>query len=590
MKIRWQGLIGFVVVSTLIFAGWYIFADGIIRRAIERAGTEAVGAMVELEDADLTLFPLGLTLTGLEVTNPDEPMTNAVEVKRIAFLIDPGRALERKVIVEELTADGIRFNTPRERSGAVDTALERASAGVKEKAEEVFAMPSFDLPDIRAVLSKEGLKSLELAEALKRDIEADRKRWEGEMKGLLDKEKIASYKQRIEKLKGSKSGGVAGLIGGAAEAKKLQEEISGEIERARKLNTELQQGIKSYKARIEEARKAPSEDIKRLKEKYSLTPEGLSNISRNLFGARLGGSVDKGLGWYRRLAPYLGGGIEKVGGKEVVRPVRMKGVNVRFTEREPTPEFLIRKAALSVSIPAGEIAGTVRDITPDQKIIGRPLTFDFSGEKLEGLDSIKLSGALDHSDPTNISDTASFDMKGLRLEKRELSVSKELPLVLETATADLTIDAGFKGEAMDTAIKAAFGSVRVDAAVGADAGKVAKAFGEAIEGIRKFGVEAVVSGTIDDHKLSVSTDLDRVLKKALGKFVKDQAAGFEKELKAGILAKTDGPLGEMLKSYGGVESLGGESAGRLKQGDGLMEELAGGATGGILPGGVKLPF
>ena len=137
--IRWPGVIAFAVITALLAAVWWLLVDGLIECAIERAGTQAVGAKVELAAADLTLFPLGLTLNGLEVTDPDAPMTNAVEVQRISFLMDGLNLLRRKVLVNEMTVDGVRFGTPRKTSGAIG----KQEPGVVQKiASTRFVLPS----------------------------------------------------------------------------------------------------------------------------------------------------------------------------------------------------------------------------------------------------------------------------------------------------------------------------------------------------------------------------------------------------------------------------------------------------------------
>ena len=98
--IRWRGLVAFVIISAVVSVFWFFLIDRIIERYIEKAGTSIVGAKVELEKADLSLFPMGLTLTGLQVTDPGSPMRNAVEAERIAFLMDAVNLLMRKVTID----------------------------------------------------------------------------------------------------------------------------------------------------------------------------------------------------------------------------------------------------------------------------------------------------------------------------------------------------------------------------------------------------------------------------------------------------------------------------------------------------------
>jgi hypothetical protein len=117
--IRWKGLIFFFCFAVLFSLIWFVFAPIFVERMIEKYGTDIVGAKVELDDADLTLSPLGFVLKHLQITNPDEPMTNAVEIADIGFSLDGLNLLRRKVIIDEMNLDQAQINTPREKSGAI---------------------------------------------------------------------------------------------------------------------------------------------------------------------------------------------------------------------------------------------------------------------------------------------------------------------------------------------------------------------------------------------------------------------------------------------------------------------------------------
>ncbi|MBW2331494.1 MAG: hypothetical protein JRF30_11405 [Deltaproteobacteria bacterium] len=111
--VRWQGLIAFVVVVIVVMGVWFFVVDSAIEAVIEKTGTHVVGAKVELEDADLSISPLGLSLTGLQVTNPDEPMSNAVQVDRMSLLVEGAKLFRRKVIVKDLERDPGQFRGDR---------------------------------------------------------------------------------------------------------------------------------------------------------------------------------------------------------------------------------------------------------------------------------------------------------------------------------------------------------------------------------------------------------------------------------------------------------------------------------------------
>jgi len=140
--IRWQGFVAFLCVTISIFLIWVLVVDPIVKRVIENSGTKIVGAKVELEKADLSIFPIGLTLFGLQVTDPDEPMKNAVEIVRIAGTIDSLQLLRRKVIINEMSVDGVRFGTQRIRSGAISKKTEKD--GKDKKKDSIPGLPVMD--------------------------------------------------------------------------------------------------------------------------------------------------------------------------------------------------------------------------------------------------------------------------------------------------------------------------------------------------------------------------------------------------------------------------------------------------------------
>ncbi len=46
-------------------------------------------------------------------------MKNAIEAARISMALDSGMLLRRKVIISEMSLDGIQLNTARKTSGAI---------------------------------------------------------------------------------------------------------------------------------------------------------------------------------------------------------------------------------------------------------------------------------------------------------------------------------------------------------------------------------------------------------------------------------------------------------------------------------------
>lgn len=588
--IRWWGVIVFALFTACISVFWLVFADALVKCSIERTGTALVGARVELDGADLSLFPLGLKLTGLQVTNPEEPMTNAVSAASVSMLIDGVNIFRRKVVVDEMSVEGVRLNTPRKTSGAISRRPETEKKRDWGRVLHRFPLPSLEVPEVREILAGETLESQKLIEGLRTEMNQDAAKFEGELKGLIDKEKLAGYRARFEKIKdaGKAGGGVGGMLGATSEFLSLQKDIKAELEKIDAVKGGLGGVIDTYKKKIDEAGKAPFKDIDRIKRKYGLTPEGFSNISRALLGPAVASRIDSALVWYSRLSPVVEKAVMmRSDGVKVEKPIRGSGVNVRFPERNPMPDFLIRKAALSVEIPAGDISGRVNNVTDDQAVLGSPTTFRFSGERLKGLKLLKLAGEVNRVVPAKPKDTVEANIKGYRVEGFELARGSAFPLTLKQALMDIDFSALVKGADVDASLQAGFSSVEMVPGK-KELGTVERAVASALSGVGGFKLKASVAGVLPDYDLKLSSDLDGVLKGAVGKVVADQAAQFEKRLRAEVLDRTEGPLKELGGSFAGLESIKKELGVRSGLTDKLLEEIGEASMGGIkIP---KLPF
>ena len=582
--VRWPGLLAFLVVVLLVVGVWLLVVDSVIKRTIKTAGTKLVGAMVDLEAVDLSLFPLGLTLTGLQVTNPDAPMTNAVQVDRIAFLMDGPNLLRRKLIIEEMAVEGVRLNTLRRTSGAVAPQETAPSAPGKASGTQ-FTLPSFTVPDVREILARETLPSLKSIQSLRADIQDQKERWQKQLAELPGKAKLEDYKQRLEAAKSAGRGGLGGIVGGAGELMAIQKDIRSDLDRIMTAKRNFEDTQASLRKRVDEAARAPQEELRRLTDKYSLSPQALTNLGGNLLGGAIAEWTARSLRWYEKLKPFLERKAERRNEVEVVKPLRGKGVDVRFKERAPLPDFLIRTAHVGLETQAGAVTGRLRQITPDQDILGVPLTFGFAGEKLKGLRSVKLDGELNHVDRSKPRDVAHLSTSGYRIKDLSLSENEDWPLALKEALGDLELRTELRGEALDATLTAALQSVQMTTGVKGDAGPVAKALAAALPSVRGLHLEARVAGTLKEYDVHLSTDLDRVLKDAVGKQLQEQMARVEGELKAAIAEQVAKPLADLRASLGGLDGIGAELAARLNQASGLTKETKGGGLGGL-----KLPF
>jgi uncharacterized protein (TIGR03545 family) len=584
--IRWQGLVAFLGVIISICLIWALIVDPVVKRIIEKTGTKIVGAKVELKKADLSLFPVGLTLFGLQVTDPDEPMKNAVEIGRIAGTVDSLQLMRRKVIVNEMSVEEVRFGTQRIRSGAISKKSEKD--GKEKKKSSIPGLSMAKMPDIKEILAKENLQTFQLIQSVRADIEGKKELWSKNIAGLPGKEKIDGYRKRIEALKGAKgSKDIGGILGSAGDAQTLYRDIQADLDLLQKSQKELNTALANYKDQIAKIEKAPQDDIRRLSEKYGFSTQGLANMSRFFIEPGITAWVDKGLYWKARLEPLVKRAGEKKGNAEVVKPLRAKGSDVRFKEKEPLPDFLIRVAKVSVQLPMGDFSGAVKNITPDQNILGQPLMFAFSGEKLSGVRSVRFDGAVNRVSPDSPKDSINLRLDDYKIKAESISQDSSLPLTLEKGDADIDLKAVLAKGFIDATVSANLQGVHISAGgTGAESG-IGRAVSSALSGVSSVGVNARIKGPTDNYQMQISSNLDDILKNAVGSILKDQAAQFENKLRAAISDKVSGPLQEAKGSLGGFESLGSEVENRISQLTGIQ---GAGIQKQSPLGGFQLPF
>ncbi len=316
------------------------------------------------------------------------------------------------------------------------------------------------------------------------------------------------------------------MLGGVGEVQALKQDIEQEIESLKGAKNEFEDKVALLRTRFEQIQTAPHRDIQHLKAKYNLSPQGLANMSQTLLGSHIGSWVHQGAAWYERAKPLLEGGRAGGGeaGPQVHKPLRGKGVDVHFNEAHPLPDFLIRLTKVSVSLGAGDLAGTIHNITTDQPTLGQPTSFAISGDRLKGVQSVSLKGVLNHVVPADSKDQLAVQGKGYELSNLALSKDAKWPVTLTSGMGDLNLNAELKGQALTAHGVGNLRSLHISAGKQGDTNPLTKALSSAVTGVSQLALQADVTGTLEQHEVTVSSDLDRILQDAAGKMVNELAA------------------------------------------------------------------
>ena len=434
---RWPGLIAFVVITGALAAFWLLLANTLIKMSVESIGSDLVGAEVNLDAADITLDPLQVRLTHLQVTDPEHPMRNMLELDDAIASVEPWKLLMGQLIVNDLTITQLKLNTERSRSGALKEKPEKVSQkkGSTDGAEETSALQEIQtsLPSVSTVLGQEELLVCSRAQTLKSSYAEEQAKLDTLIAKMPDTKTRQQYKERFARA----TKGETKTLQEFNRRKNELDQLKKELQEVKQTLEQSRHQVVASKTLLQEQlaalKSAPGEDWKRLTEKYSLSTQGGLNLSRILFGDKIGSWAETALRWYRRIEPFLAS--EEKAEEQTIQ--RARGRYIHFPSSDPTPDFLLRRAQLQAVLPFGEVDGVLADVTHQPSIIGRPATFKAKASQLNGLERFSLDATFDHVSAQQAKDEVSFSLQALQLEQIQLGSSEEAAITLAQALSDI---------------------------------------------------------------------------------------------------------------------------------------------------------
>lgn len=519
---RRVGLVVLALVLVVVLF-WVFVVDWLVEREVETRGTEALRALVDLAEADVSAFPPRVELTGLAVTDPLHPMQNAFEVRRISGEMEAEDLLAMRMVVDELVVEGVRFGTQRTVSGAIP------GAPPPVPSPDAFTLPALEIPDVADILANENLASVKLIADLEGEIGSLTSEWNDRLKALPDEAAFDRYREQLEELAG---GDPLSIV---AKADSLRRDIKRDLKKIKKAGKEFEGKFGDLEQRVAAAKKAPLEDVRGLQERYALSPSGVSNLTASLLGDPVGQLLDQALAWSDRLQAMVGGTGEPTA--------------------EPGPDFLIRLARVSIELAQGAVHGTVTDITGNQPAFGKPMTLAFAADAVPGVQEVRVDGVLDRVDPERPADSLNVLVRGYDAAGLTISNSAEWPISVGSGqvAGDVTLALGADG-AMTATARLQLSDAQVNAPFPGTT-PVARSLAEVVEGIREVVVDVKATGTIADYQLQIESNADQIFADAVGGLLRREGERFSRELREAVLAATEDSLAELGRGQQGLVEL-----------------------------------
>jgi uncharacterized protein (TIGR03545 family) len=555
---RWRAIGPLLLFFIGLGVLWWLFADRIARQTAEEVGTSLLGARVDIERLHLDIAGGQIEVRGLTVASPFEAFRNLLQADELVANVAIAPLLEKKVVIDRLAANGLRFGTTRTTSGLVaagDQAAATRSVGAQvEQFGRRFNIPALTLAGgaLQAGnLDVNRLETLGAARALGARADSSRQAWTARLTALDPRATVDTVTRLVERLKTARPTDLA-LINDARRqltaVQRLQQNVAS-------LERDVRASVDSLSAGVRALDAARQRDYAFARSLVQLPSFDAPNLAAALFGSAAIQRFQRALYWAQLGREYLPPGLRP---RETPGPKRARraGSDVGFPREQTWPGFLLREGELSFTLDSESdapksFAGRLEGLTSAPAVYGRPTTFAATGP------AIRLGAMLDHTGDV-ARDTAAAAIEGVRLPTIAIP---GLPLRLEAGRGAVGLSFGLDGDRLRGAWRVRAPAVAWTRDSAAPRGNdVQQLVERVLAGIGDIDLEARLGGSLGEPALAVRSNLDDVLAQRLRAVLGEEVAAVETRLRA----KVDSAVGTQVSAVSAhVATLTDEATRRL---------------------------
>lgn len=577
---RWKAVVPLGVFVGLLVAFWLLFANTLVRRGIEAAGTALLGAKVEIASARISLGEGRLTLRGVTAASPSEALKNLFQADELDADFELLPLLEKKVIIDRLAATGLRFGTPRATDGRVKSSgpsLPAQVAGNVSAWARAVNVPVIQLAtgtfDV-GTLDPTKLRAVAAARALGARADSVSAAWTAAAKDLHPDAVADSATAVANRLQAMTTPDLRVI----ADARRMLDLVTRTRDQVAALERSVTSGADSLRAGVAGLDAARRADYDFAKSLVRLPALEAGDVGAALFGGAAVARVQRGLQLLSLARAYMPPGLQPHT-EPGPRRVRRAGLTVRFPRARALPGFLLREGAVSFTLGQGaaakQYAGTLRGLTSAPALYGKPTTFDASAPALA------VGGLLDHVRAT-ARDTVGAVLGGVALPA--LAVGG-LPVRLEPGTGTMTARLALVGDSL----RATWGVHTTVAQWARDASFTGGAAGlvwDVVSGIHTVDFTAEIVGPLAAPALHVRSNLDQAiatrLRAALGAKVADAETALRRQVDAAVDSAVAPVKARVAQATAQASSQLDAARGRLGAAQNELQSRLRALTGGIL--------
>lgn len=430
--VNWRFLLPRVVIVVVAFIVISFAIEPVLHGFFTKFGERIIRAKIDIKHVDVSLTNADLAIRGVQVANPRSLDRNLIECESATFDIVTSSVLQRRLRVREASLKGVRFNTPRTKSGKVD--LPPIHVDIDNLDADLSQLSTNALRQFARIIALDLQNELVSVQLLK-ELSA---RWPDELRQLEGK--VTAYIEQVQALSQSLEGSLKNPLGSAvAYPQKLEE-----VERLRReyyhLKDELDRIVEQAARDQDAVAIARRHDEGIIRRKLALRELNAQELSEYLLGEELNEQTRSMLRWIKLARRYWPSDVELPSAE------RYSGEDIIFPGLKPLPCALVDRMRLDGTIANGNTVvawrGEVRNLTTDPGIVGQPMVIR---AETQGKQPLLIEATLDRT--TSVArDHVVLSLPKLQQPARTLGNPEQLAVAMAPGEMLLWAELHLEGE------------------------------------------------------------------------------------------------------------------------------------------------
>ncbi len=394
--IRFEAIIPVFVLSLLTYFYFSLYFDQHMKKAIEYVATQGNGAEVNVDSVRTSFLRGSFNLDRLQITDPEQPTHNSLEISNIHFSFVWDALLRMKFVVQDASINNLMLGSKRKKPGLVLPPRPASPSKLEEIQNEVMAQVKNKyganiLGDLVTILEggdykeqlekiRETLKSEARVKDMIEDVTTKKEFWDKKVKELSDTSKLKQIETTIASVREEKN--FLNQVKSAQKLGDLLKDVQNQYKEIEKSSKELQTEVKAVTNYPRELQILIQEDVASLKNRFSVPEIDFKDMAMHLFAGQFAEYVAKARKYQAIADQYL---PEKKQEEDIViPPKRAEGKNYQFPITTGYPLFWLKRAAISSKGTAesysGQVSGELTNVTTSPKIVNKPIVLDLRGD------------------------------------------------------------------------------------------------------------------------------------------------------------------------------------------------------------------